>query len=117
VAPQIAAFGAVFMAATLMVFGAIACFSGVFGTVLQRSVRAQWWLNRLAGVVFWAWPCAWPRCSAEPGLGGAWSVRQATAAECRAYTAAGTGMGSAAIAVVCGAAWAISRCSAAGAEG
>ncbi|MBP7353304.1 LysE family translocator [Comamonas sp. UBA7528] len=52
VAPQIAAFGAVFMAATLMVFGAIACFSGVFGTVLQRSARAQWWLNRLAGVVF-----------------------------------------------------------------
>lgn len=52
VAPQIAAFGAVFMAATFMVFGAIACFSGVFGTVLQRSARAQWWLNRLAGVVF-----------------------------------------------------------------
>ena len=52
VAPQIAAFGAVFMVATFLVFGAIACFSGVFGTVLQRSARAQWWLNRLAGVVF-----------------------------------------------------------------
>lgn len=52
VAPQIAAFGAVFMAATFLVFGAIACFSGVFGTVLQRSARAQWWLNRLAGLVF-----------------------------------------------------------------
>lgn len=52
VAPQIAAFGAVFMLATLLVFGAIACFSGVFGAVLLRSARAQWWLNRLAGVVF-----------------------------------------------------------------
>jgi threonine/homoserine/homoserine lactone efflux protein len=52
VAPQIAAFGAVFMVATFLVVGAIACFSGVFGTVLQRSARAQWWLNRLAGVVF-----------------------------------------------------------------
>lgn len=52
VAPQIAAFGAVFMLATFLVFGAIACFSGVFGTVLQRSARTQWWLNRLAGVVF-----------------------------------------------------------------
>jgi len=52
VAPQIGAFGAVFMLATLLVFGAIACFSGAFGTLLQRSARAQWWLNRLAGVVF-----------------------------------------------------------------
>lgn len=52
VAPQIAVYGAVFMAAAFLVFGAIACFSGVFGTVLQRSARAQWWLNRLAGVVF-----------------------------------------------------------------
>ena len=30
----------------------IACFSGVFGGLLQRSARTQWWLNRLAGVVF-----------------------------------------------------------------
>ena len=52
VALQIACFGAVFGLATLLVFGAIACFSGVFGAVLQRSARAQWWLNRLAGVVF-----------------------------------------------------------------
>lgn len=52
VAPQIAAYGAVFMAATLLVFGSIACFSGLFGTMLQRSARAQWWLNRLAGMVF-----------------------------------------------------------------
>ena len=52
VALQIAAFGATFMLATFLVFSAIACFSGVFGTVLQRSARAQWWLNRIAGVVF-----------------------------------------------------------------
>ena len=49
---QIACFGAVFVLATFLVFGAIACFSGVFGGLLQRSARAQWWLNRLAGVVF-----------------------------------------------------------------
>lgn len=52
VAWQIVCFGLVFGVATLLVFGAIACFSGVFGTVLQRSARAQWWLNRLAGLVF-----------------------------------------------------------------
>ncbi len=52
VAWQIACFGAVFVLATFLVFGAIACFSGVFGGLLQRSARAQWWLNRLAGVVF-----------------------------------------------------------------
>ncbi|WP_370681190.1 LysE family translocator [Comamonas sp. GB3 AK4-5] len=52
VAPQIAVYGAVFMAATLLVFGSIACFSGLFGAMLQRSARAQWWLNRLAGMVF-----------------------------------------------------------------
>ena len=38
--------------ATLLVFGAIACFSGVFGTLLQRSARAQTALNRVAGLVF-----------------------------------------------------------------
>lgn len=52
VAWQIACFGAVFVLATFLVFGAIACFSGVFGGLLQRSARTQWWLNRLAGVVF-----------------------------------------------------------------
>lgn len=52
VALQILCFGLVFVWATLIVFGAIACFSGLFGGLLQRSVRAQWWLNRLAGVVF-----------------------------------------------------------------
>ncbi|MDM9560830.1 MULTISPECIES: LysE family translocator [Bordetella] len=44
--------GAVFMAATLLVFGAIAFFSGTFGQLLQRSPTASRWLNRLAGVVF-----------------------------------------------------------------
>lgn len=52
VALQIVCFGLVFVLATFMVFGAIACCSGVFGGLLQRSARAQWWLNRLAGVVF-----------------------------------------------------------------
>lgn len=52
VALQIVCFGAVFVLATFMVFGAIACCSGIFGGLLQRSARAQWWLNRLAGVVF-----------------------------------------------------------------
>ena len=52
VAAQIMVLGCVFMLATLLVFGAIACFSGAFGTLLQRSARAQWVLNRLAGLVF-----------------------------------------------------------------
>ena len=52
VALQIVCFGLVFVLATFLVFAAIACFSGVFGGLLQRSARAQWWLNRLAGVVF-----------------------------------------------------------------
>lgn len=44
--------GAVFMLATLLVFGAIAFFSGAFGRLLQRSVTTRRWLNRLAGFVF-----------------------------------------------------------------
>lgn len=52
VALQIVCFGLVFVLATFAVFGAIACCSGVFGGLLQRSAKAQWWLNRLAGVVF-----------------------------------------------------------------
>ncbi|AVP58593.1 LysE family translocator [Pulveribacter suum] len=51
-APQIMALGLVFMVATLLVFGAIACFSGAFGALLQRSARAQWLLNRTAGLIF-----------------------------------------------------------------
>lgn len=52
VALQLMVLGMVFMVATLLVFGAIACFSGVFGTLLQRSARAQTALNRVAGLVF-----------------------------------------------------------------
>lgn len=52
VALQLMVLGVVFMCATLLVFGAIACFSGVFGTLLQRSARAQTVLNRVAGIVF-----------------------------------------------------------------
>ena len=51
-ARQIMLLGLVFMLATLLVFGAIACFSGVFGALLQRSVRARLLLNRFAGLVF-----------------------------------------------------------------
>lgn len=51
-AQQIMVLGLVFMLATLLVFGAIACFSGWFGGWLMRSVRAQQWLNRAAGLVF-----------------------------------------------------------------
>ena len=49
---QLMVLGLVFIVATLLVFGAIACFSGVFGSLLLRSPRAQQWLNRVAGVVF-----------------------------------------------------------------
>ena len=49
---QIVCFGMVFGVATLVVFGAIACCSGVFGRLLQKSALAQRWLNRLAGLVF-----------------------------------------------------------------
>ena len=51
-ARQIMLLGLVFMLATLLVFGAIACFSGAFGALLQRSARAQRLLNRVAGLVF-----------------------------------------------------------------
>lgn len=52
VATQTMVLGLVFMLATLLVFGAIACFSGAFGAVLQRSARARTALNRVAGLVF-----------------------------------------------------------------
>ena len=51
---QIMVLGSVFMAAAWLVFGSIACFSGLFGQILQRSVRAQRWLNRIAATVFGA---------------------------------------------------------------
>lgn len=49
---QTAQLGAAFILAALLVFGAIAFFSGIFGQLLQRSVTARRWLNRLAGFVF-----------------------------------------------------------------
>ena len=52
VAAQTMVLGLVFMLATLLVFGAIACFSGAFGALLQRSARARTALNRIAGLVF-----------------------------------------------------------------
>lgn len=52
VATQILLLGWVFMLATLLVFGAIACFSGGFGALLQRHARAPVWLDRIAGLVF-----------------------------------------------------------------
>jgi len=51
-APQIMALGGVFMLAALLVFGAMACFSGAFGRLLQRSASGQRWLNRLTALVF-----------------------------------------------------------------
>ncbi|MCD2513048.1 LysE family translocator [Comamonas endophytica] len=51
-APQIMALGCVFMLAALLVFGAMACFSGAFGRLLQRSAKGQRWLNRLTALVF-----------------------------------------------------------------
>jgi threonine/homoserine/homoserine lactone efflux protein len=49
---QIASLGALFMLATLLVFGAIAFFSGAFGERIQGSRRARRILNRFAGAVF-----------------------------------------------------------------
>lgn len=52
VGSQIFVFGAVFILAAFLVFGAIALFSGVFGNLLLRSPRAQFWLNKITAVVF-----------------------------------------------------------------
>jgi threonine/homoserine/homoserine lactone efflux protein len=49
---QMLLLGGIFIVATLIVFSAIAYFSGAFGTLLIRSARAQRWLNWLAGTVF-----------------------------------------------------------------
>ena len=52
VALQLAWFGLLFIAATLLVFGAIAWFAGSLGERLRRSERAQRLLNRASAVVF-----------------------------------------------------------------
>lgn len=49
---QTISLGALFMLATLLVFGIIAFFSGAFGQVLRQSARVQKWLNWTAGIVF-----------------------------------------------------------------
>lgn len=49
---QVMQLGALFMLATLLVFGSIAWFSGFLGDWLKGSPSAQVVLNRLAGTVF-----------------------------------------------------------------
>ena len=51
---QVVVLGCVFMLAALLVFGSIACGSGLFGELLLRSASAQRWLNRIAATVFGA---------------------------------------------------------------
>ena len=48
---QLLSLGALFMAATVLVFGAIAVFAGALGQQLLRHPRAQRAINRLAAVV------------------------------------------------------------------
>jgi threonine/homoserine/homoserine lactone efflux protein len=50
--PQVSALGALFIVATLLVFGGIAWFAGSLGQRLRRSPRVQHALNRIAGGVF-----------------------------------------------------------------
>lgn len=52
VALQTLSLGILFIAATLLIFGGIAFFSGAFGERIQHSGRAQRLLNRFAGTVF-----------------------------------------------------------------
>lgn len=52
IALQMVFLGLVFIVATLLTFGAIACFADGFGTVLRRSPRIERTLNQVAGCVF-----------------------------------------------------------------
>lgn len=52
VSSQFLLFGTLFMLAALIVFSAIACFSGLFGALLRNSPCAQQWLNRMASIIF-----------------------------------------------------------------
>ena len=52
VTSQVFFLGAVFIVATLLTFGAIAYFSGVFGELFQRSPRVQRVLSWTAGAIF-----------------------------------------------------------------
>lgn len=49
---QMLLFGALFIAATLLVFGSIAWFAGFLGEWLKGSARAQVIMNRIAATVF-----------------------------------------------------------------
>jgi threonine/homoserine/homoserine lactone efflux protein len=49
---QVALLGALFAAATIVVFTTIACLAGTLGNWLRRSHAMQLWLNRIAGCVF-----------------------------------------------------------------
>lgn len=49
---QLVTLGAIFVLATLIVFGTIAAFAGAFGNILRRSLRIQLTLNRGAAFVF-----------------------------------------------------------------
>jgi len=49
---QLVALGAIFILATILVFGAISLLAGTLGQWLRRSERAQILLNRTAGAVF-----------------------------------------------------------------
>ena len=52
VAMQMLLLGSFFMASTLLVFGAVACFAGYLGDRWQRSSGMQKALNRVAGSIF-----------------------------------------------------------------
>jgi threonine/homoserine/homoserine lactone efflux protein len=49
---QLFLLGALFIVATLLVFGSIAWFAGTLGDWLKKSPRAQIALNRIAGTIF-----------------------------------------------------------------
>jgi len=54
VAQQTLLLGGVFILATFLVFGSIACAAGWFGSLLRGSAWAQQWLNRATALVFLA---------------------------------------------------------------
>ena len=49
--PQLLALGALFMVATLLVFGGVAVFAAALGRGLRQHPRANQWLNRAAALV------------------------------------------------------------------
>ena len=52
VVPQIMVLGALFIAATILVFGGVSLLAGVIGERFRKSARARKALNRMAGTVF-----------------------------------------------------------------